>query len=365
MVKIKDITQYLEQFAPLHYQESYDNCGLLTGDEDWQVKGVLISLDCTEQVVSEALESDCNLIIAHHPIWFQSLKRLSGKSYVERTIVKAIKNDVAIYAIHTNLDNVSHGVNYRLAKKLGLTNLKVLSPKPSSLMKLVTFCPKSNTDQVLRALHDAGAGSIGNYSDCAFVTDGTGMFKPNDVAAPHIGSPNQLEKVAEERLEVIFPRHLQGAIVKALTEAHPYEEVAYYLQELANHNQEIGSGMIGVLDKPLSQKEFLSHLKSSLGTPCIKHSELGEQPISKIAFCGGAGGFLINLAIQSGSDAFVTGDLKYHEYFEADGKILIADIGHYESEVSTKDLLSDIIKENFSKFAVRLSKIDTNPIRYF
>ena len=365
MVKIKDITQYLEQFAPLHYQESYDNCGLLTGDEDCQVKGVLVSLDCTETVVEEATERDCNLIIAHHPIWFRSLKNLSGKSYVERTIIKAIKNDVAIYAIHTNLDNVKSGVNQKLAQKLGLKDLEILSPRSSGLMKLVTFCPKENTAQVLEALHNAGAGSIGNYRDCAFVTEGTGAFRPNEVANPYTGQANQLEKVTEDRIEVILPRHLQQGILRSLFQAHPYEEVAYYFQELTNVNQEVGSGMIGVLKEPLSQKEFLEHLRHCLATPCIKHSELSENSIQRIGVCGGAGSFLINSAIRYSCDAFVTGDLKYHEFFDADGKILLADVGHYESEVSTKDLLIDIITKKFPKFAVRLSKIDTNPIRYF
>ncbi len=365
MVKIKDITQYLEQFAPLHYQESYDNCGLLTGDEDWQVKGVLLSLDCTEQVVEEAIKTDSKLVIAHHPIWFQSLKKLSGKSYVERTLIKAIKNDIAIYAIHTNLDNVKPGVNEKLAQKLGLTKLEILAPRHSGLVKLVTFCPKKNTLQVLEALHKAGAGAVGNYQDCAFVTEGTGTFRPNELADPHIGQAHQLEKVTEERIEVIFSRHLQQKILESLNHAHPYEEVAYYFQELANINQDVGSGMIGVLNKSLSQKEFLQHLRNRLATPCIKHSELSRKSIKKIGICGGAGSFLIESAIRSSCDAFVTGDLKYHEFFDADGKILLADVGHYESEVSTKDLLSDIITKKFPKFAVRLSKIDTNPIRYF
>ncbi len=365
MVKIKDITQYLEQFAPLYYQESYDNCGLLIGDEDWQVNGVLLSLDCTEPVVEEAIETDCNLIIAHHPIWFRPLKKLSGKSYVERTIIKAIKNDVAIYAIHTNLDNVKPGVNEKLAQKLGLINPEILAPRSFGLMKLVTFCPQANTTKVLKALHEAGAGSIGNYKDCAFVTEGTGTFRPNEQANPHIGQANQLKKVAEERIEVIFSKDLQQEILKSLFQAHPYEEVAYYFQELANINQEVGSGMIGQLDKPLTQKEFLKHLRDCLGTPSIRHSELSETNIQRVGICGGAGSSLINHAINSSCDAFVTSDLKYHDFFEADAKVMLADIGHYESEVSTKDLLNDLLNKKKSTFAVRLSKIDTNPIRYF
>jgi dinuclear metal center YbgI/SA1388 family protein len=365
MVKIKDITQYLEQFAPVEYQESYDNCGLLTGDDSWQVKGVLVSLDCTEAVVEEADQSGLNLIITHHPIWFRPLKKLTGKSYVERTITSAIKKEIAIYAIHTNLDNIKQGVNMKLAEKLNLRNLEILAPRTSTLMKLVTFCPKENTAQVLGALHHAGAGSIGNYQDCAFITGGTGTFRPNQLANPHIGKANELEKVSEDRIEVIVPKSQRHAILAALFEAHPYEEVAYYLQSLDNSHQEVGSGMTGILEKPLTPKDFLKQLKSQLGTPCLKHSAINEISIRKVGICGGAGSFLINNAIQASCDAFVTADLKYHEFFDADGHLLLIDVGHYESEVSTKDLLRDILNKNFSKFAVRLSKIDTNPIRYF
>jgi dinuclear metal center YbgI/SA1388 family protein len=365
MVKIKDITQYLEQFAPLDYQESYDNCGLITGNPEWEVTGILISLDCTEAIVSEAIKEKCNLIIAHHPIWFRPLKKLSGQTYVERTIVQSIKHDVAIYAIHTNLDNVQQGVNAKLAERLGLQNPQVLAPKHATLMKLVTFCPTDHTSKVLDALHAAGAGSVGNYQECAFISTGTGTFKPNQQADPYIGKSDELERVDEERIEVLLEKTHQKAILKALNHAHPYEEVAYYFQELANINQNIGSGMIGHLDNEVSQKDFLQHTKSSLGTACLKHSVLTDSAVKKVAICGGAGSFLINHAIKSGCDAFLTSDLKYHEFFDADGKLLIVDIGHYESEVATKDLLGDLLNENFSKFAVRLSKIDTNPIRYF
>ena len=365
MVKIKDITHYLERFAPLSYQESYDNCGLLTGDENWIVKGVMISLDCTEQVIEEASSAGCNMVIAHHPIWFRPIKRLTGNTYVERTIIKAIKQEIAIYAVHTNLDNVKQGVNRKLAEKLGLTELKIMSPMTSGLMKLVTFSPRENTAEVLNALHRAGAGSIGNYEDCAFMTKGTGTFRPNDEATPHIGQARKLEEVNEDRIEVILPTHLQGTIHTALVKAHPYEEVAYYFQELSNINQEAGAGMVGMLKSPLSSEDFLNQLKNQIGTPCLRHSEIIASTISRVGICGGAGSFLIKEAIKASCDAFVTADLKYHEFFDADGRILLVDIGHYESEVSTKDLLSDLLNKNFSKFAVRLSKTDTNPIRYF
>ena len=365
MVKIKDITQYLEQFAPLDYQESYDNCGLITGSDNWEVTGVLLTLDCTEAVVEEAIRDNCNLIIAHHPIWFRPIKKLSGQTYVERTIVKSIKHDVAIYAIHTNLDNVKLGVNHKLAEKLGLLKTKVLAPKANTLMKLITFSPKDNTSKVLHALHQAGAGAIGNYEECAFITEGTGTFKPNDQANPHIGRKHELEKVNEDRIEVIIEKTSKNQILEALVNSHPYEEVAYYFQELDNTNQNIGAGMIGDFEKGMDQQDFLQYTKERMGTPCLRHTALSEKPIKKVAICGGAGSFLIKNAIKLKCDAFITSDLKYHEFFDADDRLLVIDIGHYESEVSTKDLLRDLLNKKFSKFAVRLSKIDTNPIRYF
>ena len=365
MVKIKDITQYLEQFAPLDHQESYDNCGLITGNDTWEVTGVLVSLDCTEAVVEEAISENCNLIIAHHPIWFRPIKKLSGHTYVERTIVKSIKHDVAIYAIHTNLDNIQQGVNHKLAEKLGLIKTQILAPKANTLMKLITFSPKKNTSEVLQALHQAGAGAIGNYEECAFIGSGTGTFKPNEQANPHIGQKNELEEVEEDRIEVIFEKTHKYKILEALVDSHPYEEIAYYFQELANTSQQIGAGMLGYLEEGINQQEFLQYIKERVGTPCLRHTSLLEKPIKKVAICGGAGSFLIKNAIKLDCDAFVTSDLKYHEFFDADNRLLVIDIGHYESEVSTKDLLSDLLNKKFSKFAVRLSKIDTNPIRYF
>ncbi|GJM30681.1 MAG: GTP cyclohydrolase 1 type 2 [Cyclobacteriaceae bacterium] len=364
MVKIKDITQYLERIAPLSYQEPYDNCGLLTGDEQQTANGALVTLDCTEPVIDEALDNGCNLIIAHHPIWFQPLKSLTGKTYVERTIIKAIKQDVAIYALHTNLDNIKTGVNLRLAEKLGLSGLEILQTKSTALVKLVTFSPKPNTAEVLRALHRAGAGDVGNYRDCSFVTEGTGTFRPNEQAQPHIGKTNQLERVDEDRIEVILPGFLKHQVLSALFETHPYEEVAYYLQELINTNQNIGSGMTGLLETPMRAEDFLDYVKERIGTPCLRHTELNSATIQKVGICGGAGSFLTSKALETNCDAFVTSDIKYHDFFDADGKLLLVDIGHYESEVATKELVCDIIKKKFSKFAVRLSTTDTNPIRY-
>ncbi len=365
MVKIKDITGYLESHAPLAYQESYDNSGLIVGSPEEPVKNVLVSLDCTPPVVDEALETECNLIICHHPIWFNSLKKLSGNSYVERSLIKAIKNDIAIYAAHTNLDNYHLGVNKILADKLGITKPAILNPVNNKLLKLVTFCPKSHTESILEALHEAGAGSVGEYDNCSYTSSGTGRFRPSENADPYLGKSGVVEQVDEDRLELILPAPLERSIINALIKAHPYEEVAYYISQLSNVNQQIGAGMVGDLPNPMSAEDFLAQLKKVVGTPCIKHTADPKRNIEKVAVCGGAGSFLIKHALAAHCDAFITSDLKYHEYFDAEGTMLLADIGHYESEVFTKELLSDLLTKNFSTFAVRLSQIESNPIRYF
>lgn len=363
-IRIKDLANFLEEFAPLAYQESYDNAGLIVGDSSTVVSGVLISLDATEEVVSEAIENNCNLIVCHHPIVFRGLKKLTGSNYVERTVIKAIQNNVAIYAAHTNLDNVLNGVNRQIADMLLLKNQRILDTKTQVLTKLVTFCPAEATDKVLNALHEAGAGHIGNYSHCSFRVVGTGSFRPNEKANPHIGTKNVLEKVTEDRLELIFPSHLYGRVMAALKEAHPYEEVAYYASPLANENQDTGSGMIGELENALSPEAFLSLLKKQFNLQVIKYTPVQEK-IKTVAVCGGAGSFLLEKAKRQGAHAFVTSDFKYHEFFDSEGKILIADIGHYESEVFTKNLLHRILNQKFTNIALRLSKANTNPVRYY
>ena len=365
MHKIKDIIGYLEGIAPSAYQESYDNAGLITGNPQMDVTGVLITLDSTEAIIDEAIVKQCNLVIAHHPIIFKGLKQLIGKNYVERTIIKAIKHDIAIYAIHTNLDNVIDGVNHKIADKLGLRNLQILQPKTSTLTKLVTFTPKTHTQSVLQAMHKVGAGSIGNYDQCSFTIEGSGVFRPNEVAKPYIGNQAIIEQVTEDRIEVILPTHLQHEILISLKEAHPYEEVAYYLSELSNKNQEVGAGIIGELKVSMSSNDFLSYLKDKMQLKTIRHTIPTSESIKKIAICGGAGSFLLSQAIRQKADVFVTGDFKYHEFFDAEDHLMITDIGHYESEVFTKELIYDILSKKFTKFALNLSKINTNPISYF
>jgi dinuclear metal center YbgI/SA1388 family protein len=362
---IKDLTQFLETVAPPQYQESYDNAGLIVGNMSETVKGVLVCLDSTEAIVDEAVQRGCNIIVAHHPIVFKGLKRLNGKNYVERTIIKAIQYNVAIYAIHTNLDNMfRQGVNNKICERLGLTNLKILAPKKQVLMKLTFFVPTDNTQSVLDALFMVGAGQIGNYQNCSFRTEGVGTFKPTGEAQPYIGRSDKDESVVEHRVEVVFPAFLENRIISALKRAHPYEEVAYYLHLLENENQEVGSGMVGDLAEAMDETDFLRFLKQTMQAGVVRHTEPLSKKVKKVAVCGGAGSFLLSNAINSGAEVFVTADYKYHEFFDADGKIMIADIGHYESEQYTIELLSNMIKNKFKDFEVFSTKIITNPINY-
>jgi dinuclear metal center YbgI/SA1388 family protein len=363
MITVKSITDYLEHIAPRQLQEPYDNSGLLTGSHSLVLTGVLISLDCTEEVVDEAIATKANMIIAHHPILFSGIKSLTGKNYVERTIIKAIKNDIAIYAIHTNLDNVAAGVNNKLAERIGLINTRILKPI-NNLLKLVTFIPPQNTKEVINRLHNVGAGNIGNYSECSFKVLGKGSFRPNEKANPTIGEANTISEVEEDRVEIILPNHLSAVVIDELKDAHPYDEAAYYLSNLENENQDNGAGMIGNLPAAIAPEEFLKHLKEVLSLSCIKHTAYSKE-IKKVAICGGAGSFLLNEAIKAGADAFVTGDVKYHEFFNAESELMFCDIGHYESEVGTKELLYDLLTKKFTNFALHLSKSVTNPIKYY
>ena len=365
MSKISEIIAQLERLAPPAYQESYDNSGLIVGDFNTEVSGILVCLDCTEAVVEEAMARGCNLIAAHHPIIFKGLKKLNGKNYVERTILKAIKNDVAIFAIHTNLDHVLGGVNSKIAEKLQLQNVKILSPKADTLLKLTVFVPLANAQTLLEALHAAGAGQVGNYNECSFSVPGTGTFKPNEVANPVLGQRGVLETVAENRIEVIFPSYLQHKIEAAMRAAHPYEEVAFYVSNLLNTNQNVGAGAIGNLEKPLSETAFLSFLKQKMNLQVVRHTPLTSKMIQKVAVCGGAGGFLLKDAISQNADAFVTADYKYHEFFDAENHLLLCDIGHYESEVYTKELLQDYLSNKFPNFATILCQTNTNPVNYY
>jgi dinuclear metal center YbgI/SA1388 family protein len=364
MSSIKQVIQYLEQLAPPVYQESYDNCGLLTGSTDWELTKILVTLDCTEAVVDEAISKGCNLIVAHHPLIFSGLKKLNGKNYVERTVIKAIKNDIAIYAIHTNLDNVQHGVNAKICEKLGLINIKILAPKTGTLKKLSVFVPQTHLQVVQEALFNAGAGSIGNYSECSFYSTGMGTFKGNEKSNAFVGEVGKQHQEPEYKLEVLVDDAKLNNVISAMLKAHPYEEVAYDVYAILNTNTTIGSGMVGELPQELSAEAFLKHLKSAMNLNVIRFTPYSNK-VKKVAVCGGAGSFLLKNAIGVQADAYVTGDFKYHEFFDAENRLMIADIGHYESEIFTINLLADEILKKFPTFAVILSEINTNPINYY
>lgn len=364
-MKLSQLTDYLESLAPLAYQEDYDNSGLIVGRPDQEIFQVLVSLDCTEAVVDEAIANNCQVIVSHHPIVFRGLKKFNSKTYVERVVEKAIKHNIALYAIHTNLDNIQLGVNKRICDTLGLKETRILSPKPNLLKKLVTYVPLAQAEQVRNALFHAGAGNIGNYSEASFNSEGQGTFKGNEYADPYVGEPGIRHTENEIRIEVIYPSVLESKILMALVLAHPYEEVAYDLYNITNNNQQVGSGMIGELEFPINEDAFLGFVKDKMRAHVIRHTALTGKPVKRVAVCGGAGGFLLKQAISAGADIFITADYKYHEFFDAEGRIVIADIGHYESEQFTQQLLHDLIREKFSTLYLRLTEINTNPVKYF
>lgn len=364
-MKIAEVISFLESIAPPSLQEDYDNAGLLTGDADWECKGIICSLDATEEVVREAISKKGNLIVAHHPIIFGGLKKINGKNYVEKTVIASIKNDIAIYAIHTNFDNVINGVNGKMAKMLGLQNASILSQKENTLKKLFTFAPIDKAEQVRNAIFSAGGGHIGNYSECSFNAEGTGTFKGGEGTDPYVGKVGEQHQEKEIKIEVIFPSWLEKKIVMAMKSAHPYEEVAYDIVNLSNTHQNIGGGVIGELETAMKETEFLARLKKIFGLKIIRHTALLDKPVKKIALCGGAGSFLVSSALAVGADAYITGDMKYHEFFDANGRMLIADIGHYESEQFTIELLQELLEQKFPTFAVLKTAIETNPVRYF
>lgn len=357
--------RHLERFAPLEYAEDFDNVGLLVGNPDSEVTGILVTLDTLESVVEEAVEKKCNLIVSFHPIIFTGLKKIVGKTYVERVVLKAIAQNISIYSTHTALDNSNLGVNAKICEVLGIQSPKILIPKKDTIKKLVTYVPRKEAEMVRTALFEIGAGNIGNYSHCSFTIEGTGSFNPGENSNPKIGSKGQTHYVEEIQINVTFSAHLEGRVLKTLFEHHPYEEVAYEIATLDNFNQHIGMGMVGNLKSPMAERRFLELLKEKMHATIVRHSKLLGHHVSRVAVLGGSGAFAINAAKKAGADVFVTADLKYHQFFEAENKLVIADIGHFETEQFTKNLLVDFLNEKIPNFAVTLSESITNPIKYF
>ncbi|MDP4281318.1 MAG: Nif3-like dinuclear metal center hexameric protein [Bacteroidota bacterium] len=364
-MKLHILQQVLESFAPRAYQESYDNSGIQLGEPDTEIYGALVTLDVTEEIVEEAIQKKCNLIVSHHPVLFHSLNSITGKNPVERIILKAIRFNIAIYSIHTSLDNYRYGLNAFVAQKLGLTGVSLLMPKTGTLSKLVTFCPLDHAGKVRQAMFEAGAGHIGNYDCCSYNSDGKGTFRALENTHPYVGKLNELHFENETRIEVIFPSYLTPVIVDALLKNHPYEEVAYDVYSLSNQDPLSGSGITGRLENPEEEKEFLTRIKEIFGIPVLRHSSLTGKPVQKVSICTGAGGFLLQKAMEINSDAFLTSDLRYHDFFIPDGKLLLVDTGHYESEHFVKELISSMLIEKFSTFAILISEINTNPVNYY
>jgi dinuclear metal center YbgI/SA1388 family protein len=363
-MKIKEIITVLEEMAPLAYAEDFDNVGLLTGNQDNEATGILVCHDALENVIEEAITKNCNLVVCFHPILFSGLKKITGANYVERALIKAIKNDIAIYAVHTALDNHSKGVNHIFAKALGLQDIKILIPKQNYIRKLITYTIAENAEEVRNALFDAGAGTIGNYENCSFNSQGIGTYMGNENSNPEVGERFEFVENNEIKIEVTFEKHLESKILKALFKHHAYEEVAYEIYELQNKHQNIGLGAIGTLEKPMAEVDFLNLVKEKMQAPGIRHTNFLGKNIQKVAVLGGSGSFTIKNAIQANADAFLTADLKYHNFYEAENQLLLADIGHFESERYTKNYIVDFLQKKIPNFAIILSEENTNPVKY-
>ena len=363
-MKIKEIQFVLDEIAPIGYAEDFDNVGLLVGDENTEITGILVCHDALESVIDEAIKVKCNLVLCFHPILFSPIKKITGANYVEKAIIKAIKNDIAIYSIHTALDNHQNGVNKIFCNALGLINSKILIPKENFIQKLVTFVPKDNHLQVRNALFSAGAGKIGNYENCSFNSLGQGTYQGNENSNPVVGEKFEFCEDEEIKLEVTFEKHLQSKILKALIANHKYEEVPYEIYSILNQHQNVGLGMIGELEKEISELDFLHFVKAKMECGIIKHTAFLDKKILKVAVLGGSGAFAINNAILSGADVFLTADLKYHDYYQAENQILLADIGHFESERFIKKYIVDFLKEKITTFAIIFSQENTNPVKY-
>ncbi|GHV49388.1 GTP cyclohydrolase 1 type 2 [Bacteroidia bacterium] len=363
-MQIKDIVKVIEELAPLPLQEGFDNAGVQVGEINREATGAILCLDVTEAVVDEAIGKGCNLIISHHPLVFKPLKSLTGRTYIERCLVKACQHNLVIYAAHTNLDNAPGGVNYYLGGRMGLQNIRVLSPQKDALLKLATFVPEAHAEAVRNALFEAGAGHTGHYDSCSFNSGGEGTFRAGEGSHPFCGEPGKLHTEKEVRIETILPAFRKSAVLRALLNAHPYEEPAFDFYPLANTWEGAGSGIVGVLPGEEDASGFLSRVKGLFGVSCLKHSAFTGKPIRKVAACGGSGAFLIPEAIAAGADVFITGEAKYNDFYDVEGKILLAVIGHYESEIVTKEIFHDIISKIFPTFALHVSDVNSNPVKY-
>lgn len=362
---ISEVISEIEKRIPLQQAEGFDNVGLLCGIPSREVSGILICHDALENVVDEAIDKKLNLIVCFHPIIFSGLKSLTGKNYVERAVLKAIENKIAIYAIHTAFDNDFFGVNAGICNHIGLKKLNILQPKKNNLKQLSVFVPKDQSQQVKEALFAAGAGNIGFYDECSFTVGGSGTFKPIEGSNPFSGQQDIRENADEDMISVIFEDYKQGRIIAAMKAAHPYEEVAHQIYALDNENQHSGLGMYGEFEEAMDEKDFLKIVKEKFNLEVIKHSSFNHKKIKRVGVLGGSGASAIKSALSKKCDAYLTGDIKYHDYYLAESRMLICDIGHYESEQFVTQQLFEILSQKFSTFAISKSHEKTNPVNYF
>lgn len=363
-MRIRELLQTIEQIAPLPLQESFDNSGVQVGDTNQEAKGVLVCIDVTENVILEAVNLNCNLVVSHHPIAFRSFKSLTGKTYVERSMILAIKHDIVLYAAHTNLDNALQGINSHLAEMLNLQNVRILSPQKNNLLKLATFAPTTYAEAIRNALFNAGAGHIGNYDSCSYNLEGKGTFRAGKGTHPFCGNIGEIHTEQEVRIETILPAFRQKEVLRALMAVHPYEEPAYDLYPLANDWSGAGSGVVGTLPEEMDEEEFLYLLKDTFRLTTLQHSPFRGTPVRDVAICGGSGAFLIPKAMAYGADVFITGEAKYNDFYDVEDKLLLATIGHYESEVCSKEIFFDVLSKKYPTFAIHKSGFDINPVNY-
>lgn len=363
MIQIKEILGHLDTLAPFKYTESFDNTGLLIGDSNQSVTKALICLDVTDQVIDQAIAEGYDLIIAFHPLIFKGLKSIGTQDRVGRCVTRLIRHDIALIAIHTNLDKSMQGVNQMISQKIGLDAMRFLMPE-QTMSKLVTYVPHAHVDVVRESLIQAGAGQIGEYGGCSFSSLGEGTFIPSKNSNPYVGEKEKMHREAEARLEMLVPHHLKSKAVQSLLAAHPYEEVAYDLYPVEVGGSIAGMGMVGELAKPMSPKAFLSHLQTVFGTPNIRYSAYNKQ-IQTVAVLGGSGAFALGAAMGCGADALVTADLKYHDFFIPQEQLMLIDIGHFESEQFTLQILKDYLSKKIINFAFDLTSVNTNPVCYF
>ena len=366
MVTCRDVIEIIEQFAPRDLAADWDNIGLQVGDPTREIKSILVTLDVTEDVLNEAISLGTGMIVSHHPLIFKPLKNIRSDNGIGKLIAKALQADILIYAAHTNADSCTKGVNYCLAKRIGLEDIKVLQQGDTKLYKFVVFVPIGHEAVVRDAMGEAGAGWLGAYSHCSFMTEGTGSFKPLAGANPYIGKQGQLEEVSEYRIESIVPETKLRGLVNKVLEVHPYEEVAYDIYPLENLNSHQGMGRIGKLPKPLTLGDLAKKIKDDLGCPWVLVSGPCEDYVQTVAVCGGSGADLMYLAKARRAEVLVTADVKYHQALAAkELGLSIIDAGHNATERVLIPELADYLRIELNKagktVAVYESQINTNP----